>query len=250
MEEIEKLMVLGLSRKSAAAYVALLRLQNASATQIAREAKIERTTIYKVLEELVQRGLASKSSSGKRITFIAEAPNQLKRTWEKQGSILETILPSLIAIQGKQGAKPTVKFYENIDGIRQALNDSLNAKDKLRRDFASVENVIAFLGKRFITHQIDQRVAKGIHVRSLRTAPKGSRVSETEWYLRKSNREVLREVRYLNEKIDFAPLIVVYDNTVLIISSQQESYALVINSAELAQAMKVLFDVAWQQAKK
>lgn len=250
MEEITNLTELGLSSKAAAAYVALLRLQKANAAQIAKEAQIERTTIYKVLDELVKKELISKSVSGKRISFVAESPTQLQQLWQKQGGLLESLLPTLTAIQGKKGVKPRVRFYENLEGIRKALNESLNAQEKLRRDFASVESIVDFLGKRFITQHIDKRVEKGIKVKSLRSASKVSRIGEQEWYLKQSNKDVLRETRYLDKSVEFEPLIIIYDNTVLIISSSKESYALVIDSPELAQAMKVLFDVAWTTAKK
>lgn len=249
MNIINQLEELGLNEKSAAAYIALLRLQEANAHQVAIEAKLERTTIYKILEDLVIKGLAEKSVIGKRIIFYAKSPKQLKFLLEKQGNILEQILPTLFAMQGKKTPKPVIKFYEDIGGIKQALMDTLNCQEKLRRDFASVENIVELLGQRFIDHQVEERVKRKIQVKSLRCLPDKDDLTQKDWYLRKDNREILREVRYLPQKWSFEPVIFVHDNTITIISSKKESYALIIESAELSQAIKILFDIAWAQAK-
>lgn len=246
---ISQLEVVGLSEKSALTFTALLRLQEASAHQIATEAKLERTTIYKILDDLVEKELAEKSIKGKRTIFIAKPPTNLKILLEKQEGILGQLLPILSAMQGKKTVKPIVRFYENIDAIKQSLIDTLNCQEKIRRDFASVESIVDLLGQRFIDHQIEERVKRGIEVRSLRCVSRESDVENKDWYLRKENKEILREVRYLPQKWSFEPVIFIHDNTVTIISSQKECYSLVIESKELSQALKILFDIAWTQAK-
>lgn len=249
MNIINQLSELGLNEKSAIAYTALLKLQEASAHQIANEAKLERTTIYKILDDLVTSGLAEKSIKGKRILFLAKPPIQLKFLLAKQENILGQLLPILTAMQGKKTSKPVVKFYEDTDSIRQSLTDTLDCQEKLRRDFASVENIVDFLGQRFIDHQIEERVKRGIKVRSLRCTSAEKDIAQKDWYLRKENKEILREVRYLPQKWSFEPVIFIHDNTVTVVSSKKECYALVIESCELSQALKILFDIAWMQAK-
>jgi HTH-type transcriptional regulator, sugar sensing transcriptional regulator len=249
MDIIKEFKVLGLKPKLAAAYLAILKLQQANANQIAQEAKIERTNIYNVLEELGEMGLISKSLQGKRLSYIAESPVKFKQLLVKQESVLEQLLPVLEALQGNKQVRPKIKLYENKEGIRKVLSDSLNSQEKLRRDFAAVDTLVDFLGLRFINNQIKERVKRGIHVRSLRCVPAGKRVSEKDWFLKQGNKELLREVRYLDKSIQLNPTIFIYDHVVAIISSQKESFALVIESQDLSQAMKVLFDIAWATAK-
>lgn len=249
MDFIQQLVDFGLSSKTASAYVALLKLQSATAHQVAVEAKTERTTIYKILEELVEKGLASKSIHGKRITYIAEQPLKLKQLVERQERILGSLIPSLNALPGKTKDKPVVQFYNTTAGIKEALMNTLDCKEKLRRDFASVDDIVDFLGQRFINHQIEERVKRGIYVQSLRTQPTKAKNAEKEWYLKKDNNELLREVRYLPKEYSVEPVIFIHDNTITVVSSEKESYALVIKSLELSQAMKALFDIAWKIGK-
>jgi len=248
MEIIKGLENFGLSKKEAAAYAALLKLQKANPHEIAKEADLERTTIYKLLEILVEKGMARKSFEGKRLVFLAEPPYVFKEILGRKENLLKNLLPALLALEGKKQNKPIVSFYEDIRRIRQAVLDTLNCQEKLRRDFASVSNIVEFLGKRFIDHQIEERVKKGIKARSLRCL-KGE-FNEKDWFLDKSNKELLREARYLPESFHFEPVIFIYDNIITVVSSKKESYALVIESQELSQAMKILFDIAWESAKK
>ena len=205
---------------------------------------------YNILDELEERGLVLKSVKGNRFLYIAEPPTKFAELLLRQESILKQLLPVLALVQGNKTFHPRIKLYENEDGIKKVLTDSLNAQEKIRRDFASVENVIEVLGLRFVNNQIKERVKRGIFVRSLRCVPQGSKISEKDWYLKKENKDLLREVRYLDKGVQLAPLIMIYDHVVAVISSKEESYALVIESADLSQALKVLFDIAWNQTNR
>lgn len=248
--EISKILAnFGLKENESKAYLALLKLQSANAFSVAKEANIERTTIYRIMEVLANKGLASKSVTGKKMTYTAESPVRLKDLLDNQTSALTQLLPILMSMQGSKGQKPSVKFYDNVAGMRQALLDSLDCEEKIRRDFSAVSTIAETLGKRFIQNQIEERVKRGIGVRSLRRKEiEGGKV-EKDWYLKSGNKDILREVRYLNIKENFEPTIFIYDHKVVIISSVKELYALVIESAEFSKAMKILFDIAWETAE-
>lgn len=250
MEIKQLLAVLGIKDNESKAYLALLKLQTASPHAIAKEAEIERTTIYKIMEELAKKGLASKTIHGSRISYTAEHPNKFKEILENQSSVAGQLIPLLVALQGAKGTKPVIKFYDDLPGMRRVLMDSLNCREKFRRDFALVDNVTDILGTRFIHNQIDERVRKDVRVQSLRCKKEALPPSEKDWFLKKENKDVLREVRYLNIKTNFEPFISIYDHIVTVISSRKESFALVIESPEFAEAMKILFDIAWASAKK
>ena len=246
MELIQQLQEIGLEGKRADVYLSLIKLQKATPHQIAAEAGVERTTVYKILDDLARAGLATKVIRGKRIDYFADPAINLKAFLAKKQNLLESILPILISQQGNKTIRPRVRFYDNLTSIRQVLMDSLHCKEKLRRDYAFVENVVEFLGLRFIQNQIKERVKKGVAVRSLRHISKNT---EKDWFLKKGNTEVLREVRYLKSSLNFEQLIMIYDNVIAVISSKKESYALVIESQELSQAMKTLYDIAWDTAE-
>lgn len=246
--DIEKqLEILGLSDKEVKTYLSLLQLGSSNAHKIAKEADLERTTIYKILDQLVEKGLAMKNLVGKRQHYTAEPISALELFFDKKKSALDLALPFLGAMQGNKSNKPTVRYYDTADGMRKVITETLNAKEKLRRDMAFVDNVVDLFGQRFVRNHVDQRVKKKIHVQSLRRDPKVSKLAK-DWYLTKDNKKMLREIRYLDAKFKFEPFIMTYDHRVNIFSSTKEHFALVIESAEFAQAMKTLFDIAWSIA--
>lgn len=239
---------IGLKRSESAAFLALLRLSEASATEIAEAAELERTTVYKILEDLASKGLILKNLSGKRITYLSQGPEVLRLFLNNQSELLNNIFPMLSALQNTETTKPKVSFYETLPAIREVYNSSLNAEEQVRRDIISVDNIINLLGQRFVQNHTNNRVKKKIAVRSIRSfADKGSKV-ERDWLLKSSNEEILREVRYL-KGITFAPSIMIYDQKITMISTNKDVFALVIESHELSELMKVFFDIAWRSAK-
>ncbi|MBI5140140.1 MAG: hypothetical protein HZA94_01705 [Candidatus Vogelbacteria bacterium] len=248
MDIYKQLETLGISEKQGMAYLALLRLQKANAHQIAKEAGIERTTTYKILEDLTAKQLITQTRSGKRVTYLADSPTQFQHLLIRQSEVLKDLIPLLSSLQGKVASKPTIKYYEGRDAILKVYKETLKCKEKLFRNFASVPNVEHLLGDRFINAYTEARIKKGIVTRSLRATPKDKAKIEN-WYLKDENATVLRETRYLDTNLSVDAFIKTYDDFILLISFGREPSMVVVESPELAQTMKVLFDIAWNQAK-
>ena|SRR3989344_1411345 len=249
MDIYQQLEELGLKDKQAKAYVALLKLQKASAHRIAKEAGVERTTIYKVLKELIHRQLVTETRLGKRIQYLVESPAELEKQLVRQAQSLKNLLPLLHSIEGKTVSKPTIKYYEGREAILKIYKDSLKCKEKVFRNLASVPNVENLLGDIFIDHYTSERIRRKIFTKSLRSYP----IDNTQihnWYLKDENKEVLRETRYLKNLIKIDAFIKLYDDTILLISPTNEPFVIIVESQELAQTMKTLFDIAWSTAKQ
>lgn len=240
---------LGFNRREAEAYLALLRLQHGNAHQVAQEAKLERTTTYDLLDDLVERGLATKSVEGKRQSYLAEPVERLVELTEKQRGAASRLLPILRSLPGTNRRQPILRYYDTIDGIRRVVMETLNSKEKLRRDFAAVDSIVELLGQRFIDRQVEERVRRKVYARSLRSPDSIRGWSKKDWYLRGDNPKLLREVRILPGSFSFVPVIFIHDDVVTIVSSSAETFALVLQSKELSRAMKVLFDATWETAK-
>ena len=89
-----------------------------------------------------------------------------------------------------------------------------------------------------------RRAKKGIWIRGL--GPK----TEQNLELAKRNFEEKRETALVpKEKYDFIPEINIYDNKVMI-ASWREQLGIIIESTEIATAMKVIYELAWAEAKR
>lgn len=246
MDILEQLGELGLDGKAAKAYLAILKLQKANANQIAKEAGIERTTVYNILEKLKEKQLVTQSREGKRIAYWAESPAILQQILLKQSEVLKGLLPLLSSLEGKVEAKPTIKYYDNRESILKVYWESLKCQEKVFRNLAAVSNIERFLGDKFINKYTAERVKRKIFTKSFRSHPGVGREEPTKnWYLKDENTEVLRENRYLPETIKLDGFIKVYDQTIMLITFKREPTLIVIESLELAETIKALFDLAW-----
>ena len=104
----------------------MLRLGKATITDLAREAKIKRPTLYLVLEELLVIGLVKESIVGKQRFFTAVHPSKLLSIAKKQLKNLEKDLPEMMALYSLPDEKPSIRVLEGIDGVKEVYKEMYN----------------------------------------------------------------------------------------------------------------------------
>jgi len=121
---------IGLSDKEATVYLALLQVENSSISDLAKKTKINRTTVYPVLQSLQKKGLASEAQVGKTIHYQAAPPERLETFVERQKVVLEErsarlkdIIPQIKSIAREEGERPVVKIFEGRDGAISAYQE-------------------------------------------------------------------------------------------------------------------------------
>lgn len=247
--ELEKTLVfLGLSKKEAAIYLALLEMGRAKVSEISRKAGMNRTTGYDILDSLVVKGLVRISGKEPKQEYVAESPNNLlsllnREMEEKQKNIRKAteLVPQLKSMQ-KVEDRPQVKFYEGIEGIRQVYEDTLTSTETIRA-YASVDDVQTTLTNYFPAYY-RRRADNGISIRAIFPDTPVSRERQTH------NQTEARESALVPAStFHFHPEINVYDNKVMI-ASWREKLGIIIESAEIADAMKKIFELAWAEAKR
>lgn len=236
-----------LSKKEAAVYLAILSLGRGTVSQISRKANINRTTGYDILAHLVAKGLVSVSGKEPKQEYIAESPDsliklldaRLKRT-EDDIETAQAYIPELKSIH-KVGDRPQVKFYEGKEGLKHVYEDTLTATEHIRV-YGSYEDAHQALQSYFPSYY-KRRADNGIWVRGI--APKTDLTMERLKHTSKEKRELA-----LVPPNTFTPHpeIDIYDNKVMI-ASWREKLGIIIESAEIADAMKKIFELAWIGAK-
>jgi sugar-specific transcriptional regulator TrmB len=75
---IEKFLTdLGFSEKEIEVYLKLLSVNDATVTELARMTAINRTTLYPILEQLLEKKIVLEVDKGKKARFQAEPPERL-----------------------------------------------------------------------------------------------------------------------------------------------------------------------------
>ncbi len=240
-EELEKeLLDYGLTSKQARVYLALLQLGTSNIQAIAEKARVERTNTYDAVQGLIDRRLISITTQGKKRLFVAEPPESLEVIIKEKAKKLKDLLPELRSLHNISEFKPKIRFYPGVEGYKAVYEDTLSASSKLLFGIYSSQDIIDVLGMDFIRHIIEQRVEKKITLRVIR--PRETEVPG----LWPAGEEALREVKLAPKGMVFPIVTFVYDNKVIYLSSKKETFGLIIESHDMAQAHQNYFEALWQ----
>lgn len=239
---------LGFSEKEADIYLSLLELGKATVSQIARRGSINRTTCYHILNALLARGIISISGKEPKQEYTAESPDKIiqmfNRYIEKSHRFIEKakhIIPQLKTIHNVKG-RPKIRFYEGMEGVQQVYEDTLTSNEPIRA-FAHVEDNSKALPKYFPKYYF-RRAEKKIPIRAI--FPDSPAARE----LVKFDKIQMRETALVPaDKYTFSPEINIYNDKIMI-ASWREELGIIIESHEIAEAMKKIFELAWEQAKQ
>ena len=244
---------LDFSDKESLVYLALLEIGSGKAQDIAKKTRLNRTTVYDILEALLQRGLVSKYKKGSATFFHALEPRQLltylDREKEEQSKKIEQqkrkvteLLPQFISLQNIFSTKPKVQFFEGEKGMREAYEDTLTSEGIILA-YANVETMHEGLPN-FFPEYYTRRAKKQIFIRAI--IPRNTLSIERSRY----NQEEMRDTRFLpNEMMTFSPEVNIY-NDKLLIASWEETMAILIESKGLADLQRLTFDLLWNTLPK
>jgi sugar-specific transcriptional regulator TrmB len=247
--ELQKaLLSLNFTEKEANVYLGLLELGKGTVSQIARKAGINRTHGYNILDSLVSKGLANISGKEPKQEYVAESPDKIRNLLQEQIKMnqeflkqADDVIPQLKSIHNIK-SRPQVRFYEGKEGIKQVYEDTLTSHETIRA-YASVEDTQHTLPEYFPDYYF-RRADKGIAIRAI--FPETEEAHE----LVKMNKIQKRETALVPAKeYSFSPEVNIYDNKVMI-ASWKEQLGIIIQSAEIADMMKKVFELAWAEAKR
>ncbi|MEW6294806.1 MAG: L-histidine N(alpha)-methyltransferase [Candidatus Diapherotrites archaeon] len=160
----------------------------------------------------------------------------------KEWRILKSDLSNFFE-ESKKTNKPSIQFLDGKNGLIQAYEKSLNSSEEILA-YSSSRDMFETLPD-YIQDYINRRVEKGIPMRSIIPHTLEGR-RHRELALKE-----LRATILLQLKFDFTPEIYVYEDNVIVMSLKKgEESAIIIRGKEIADAMKKIFELAWETAAK
>ncbi|MBD3359622.1 MAG: winged helix-turn-helix transcriptional regulator [Candidatus Buchananbacteria bacterium] len=242
---------LDLPSKTCQIYEFIVKNGPVSASSIAKGLSMPRPTVYLYIDELIKIGLISTTGSIKKRKLIAENPNNLINLVEKKVETFSQLIPLAEKAAKSMADKlftgkyniPEIKFYIGKEGARNIIEASLNTKNKEILGIISIYNIYELLGEKFLKEYTQRRIKKGIRIKNI--WPGGEIPA-----LLKNHKEQLRDVRISYNLNDFTASFLTYDDVVIIITSLDELLTVQIKSRDLSQAIKILFQLQWDVAKK
>lgn len=228
---------LGLSATESKVYLANLKLGPTSVQEIAKQAKMSRTTAYDAIASLQDQGLIATFERGKKKFYAAEDPESVKSHFKKQIAEMENNFDTLSRSMNELkmmagGERPAVRFYEGNDAIYAMFNDVAKVAPKLVLEVTNVDDVYHHLDNKVL---LDARKAlsvatkfKMLHRGELRNPREGSEYCE------------------LPEKYgDFHGDIWIYGNRIAFVTFIGKMMTVIIENEQFAQMATMMFDGLW-----
>lgn len=235
---------IGLSDKETDLYLELLKYEFLSPTEISRKTSINRTTVYPILEQLMQKRLVREVEGSKKGKYMAESPERLKTyfqekmaTFEEQERLLDDVIPQLRCIEHKDSAsEPVVKYYSGRQGVLDSLHDYL----EIIPNGTEISMVYSqdFVEKMFTPSEMNiarnLRIKRDLSVKTIYSYSKGEREA-----VKSSTRIRLPEKYKVSGDIAFT------DDVVRFYSGEKELFGIIVRSKEIAHTLKVLHELAY-----
>jgi sugar-specific transcriptional regulator TrmB len=246
MENKINLEALGLTKRESLVYLALLKNGSLSPTEIANKTGLKRSNIYDVVKSLERKGLIHYQLKPQGKLIVASSPNNLVNLSKQQYAYAQKILPTLLSLDKEQSFQSSVTFYQGRRGMREMVKDYPKAKNKDVIFLTSPKDMNEVLGESFVESLIQERIKRGTKMRTLETAD-----SNFKWkgHMTEAGRK-LTEIAYVPPKYTFTLDFGVYDDVTVFFSSKKEGLGFKVESKELAQVMRMLFDNLWENSGK
>jgi sugar-specific transcriptional regulator TrmB len=241
---------LGLNKNEAQIYELLIQTGPQGMKPILYHTKLKRGNAYYHLDNLTAKGLVKKQDlPGQTTKFAAKNPEQLGLLITKQKAAVFSAeeelvknLPQLRSIYQLAAIKPTVKYFEGLEGAKQVVEDSLTSATEIYSYIDSEELNKQFpdLNKNFT----EARARKGIKKKIIMVDSPFVRQHA------KAFDPANTQIRVIPAPANFSTIMYIYDNTVSYISMEKgQIVSMIIEHPAIYRMHKTLFQTLWETTK-
>jgi sugar-specific transcriptional regulator TrmB len=241
MELQEVLKNIGLDEKETATYMAVLELGTASVYSIAKKAELKRPSVYRILDQLKQRGLVATVPRIKKQLYTAESPERIVGELQRKTEIMKRYMPDFLAFYNSNKEKPQVQLFEGKEAVRQIYQKIYNGPEVWF--FGSVREITTLYPEEFKV--FSQRVKNG----SLKARDLFASSEVDTDFGKKALQYPNYQIRFLkdvNQK--FITDCAIYGDVIAFFSFRPQIFVVTISSKEIATTFKTLYEFAWKAA--
>lgn len=243
---------IGCSERETEIYLHIVSVGSSSVLEIARGLKQHRVTVHSAVEQLIKKGLLHETRKGKKRLIGAEDPSVLLNILQQKENELhvqkaqfEYVVDILSSIQPADSSRPTVSFYEGVEGFKKMLEATLTAKGEVLV-FTYVELFSQLLNPDYLEDYFKRRAAKSISTRLIfPPCDFANRVS-------RHSEEYRIQVRTLPKSYEWKSGIFSWNDTVSIQSfTEGKLTCTILENKDIAQFYRdIIFELSWKQAKE
>jgi sugar-specific transcriptional regulator TrmB len=240
MEIIDVLRDLGLSHYEADAYLGLLKSGNLTASSIAKEIKIKRTTVYAILKSLASRGLIHVYLKKNKSIYSAVKPSSVYQLYKNKLQSFNEMIPFLEFNAKEEIDQVGLRFIETKEELERFYESILEEYNNSKYRIISSASYWEGIDPEFFVSFRRRRAKNNIKTKLLLSAD-SKEINPIEPSL-------LREWRYLPSKYSFKSTIDIYNDKILVIGPKIDGLAVVISIPAMVDIFKSIFDFIWDQS--
>lgn len=254
MDIKQKLNLLGLSDKQAEIYLLLLKQGITSLLELSRRSTINRTTIYRIVEDLKKLNLVEEVVDDRGAKVKAVKPENLQLLLTQKETELDQLknnLPDLISdlsvIKDQPSASTQVVYFRGQNGLKQLLWNILKAKgESVGYGYADWNQSV---GWEFAEKLRQERVNRKIYDREIQNTDQAGPIDS--WTKVKDYNQVY-QARYIPKSvIDIKHDTYIYNDVFTFFNFyQDELFGIEIHNKEIAKTQKQIFEVLWKMGEK
>lgn len=233
---------IGLTENESLVYLSALRVGKSSASEIAKNAGLNRVTTYGILEKLNHRGLIQSVQLAGIQNFNAIHPDIFVERARQKVQALEQSLPDLRHLMSDYQMRPNVRFFEGISELKKAYAETLKSKTDIL-NYANSKNIREHWSN-YDLEYVSKRTRKKIFLRGLAPNDSFGRAVKKEdlIYHRETRLLKLSEFEVENE-------VNIFDHSLLIASFFPHPFAILIESKTVAKTQRQIFELLWKLSK-
>jgi len=245
---------LGLGPEIAEIYLALQAYGPQSLLQLARNAKIERTRLYRILDTLAECQLVEVEELYKRKLYKAAPVSNLQGLLTKREQEIRDLQKELMVLQRDYQTSELrsplthVQFYRGMDGVKQMFWNQTRAKNEclsiLYANMQSKSNLV------FFERWVERCNSQGLTFRSI--VGDNFLATQKDWYGQHDNEKLTHwQGRYLPETVlPITHSTITYDDVVAYYNWKDgEVFGLEIYNQEIATTQRHTFELFWEKAQ-
>ncbi len=239
----QQLSILGFSDKEAKVYQSLLVYGPSPASTLARLSGIKRTSMYDILNTLLEKNLIITFNQGTYTYFAIDDLNKLLLYEKEKLNTAKDLIENLKSLQRNQNTI-AVNYYVGKEGYTEMYEDILKARPKEIMVWIHLDNFYKILDPVFEDNWTKERVKKKIYARLImQKTPMAEKF--------KSDDQInYRETRLVDPALyPFATTGFLYENHTTFFDSSANITGIRIRQPGFFLMQKQMFEMAWSKLK-
>jgi len=232
----------GLTKTEEKVYLALIKMGESNASEIIKKTQLHRTTVYDVLDRLIEKGVASYIIKDKVKHFSPANPSKFldiateeKARAEKKRELAKKVILDIGMIQKGVKMKSLAQIFVGSRGQKTIMEDII----KVGQDFMILgsEGTAKETLPIYVEQWANARRKKKIKAKIIAT--KGTKAPI--WSL--------NQVRFVSKEYQSPTVTMIYGDKVAIFIDEEPFFIISIESKKLAQSYRSYFNLIWKIAK-